>query len=674
LKSKGLQILEDIEVHISTNNCNCHHPSLKDLVFGGRLNGTTPLLLACHYGDVDWVKRIIERWGVSVNATGTYFFYPLNPRHDPEIARATPLFVAASNGHAYIVKFLVGKGADVSSKTSSENFFDYYDGMTPLYGALINQPYDRIAEVSGIVRVLLEAKANPNDVSTHRPPIWMTEMCGVDATIALIRHGLDLNQLNSNSETVLQHWVNIQSNQFDSNRQRDSPAVVQLLVEKGANFMAQDNNGFTSILQAVKSQNFSCVDYFLEKEGVDQMEKINAMEMAAAIILSNDSEPYYHLEFERAFGYWRRALHLRLMEPHLVQKTPLGLKSGQAGEWITSDQLEKVIEHPLEYKTQSYLVRLRICSERSRGAVLDLLHDSSFSNCLEDLTEQGRLVDLLDVLWATLEIIHRFDHESDYELCSMTDYVVEQIIWMLSQLERDDPLLAAETFILPLEVMVAVNQFFSSDDDSDTPDSDIIDSYSRYTDSDDGYDADQHPRSLLQFVAFLAGLPHEILTPEIRQSLRQLVLQNSLGERGRTLLHMACEHCKAKDLPTIRLLLLSRANPNAGDEIGNLPLHTLAYQHGNDAVIQSAAHFLMEYGAQLESANDYGETAADVWIRSHEPEAGFNVPPEWCFKPVTVPNLDSLCARIVRSQGIPYDELQLPATLIALVELRELGG
>ena len=134
---------------------------------------------------------------------------------------------------------------------------------------------------------------------------------------------------------------------------------------------------------------------------------------------------------------------------------------------------------------------------------------------------------------------------------------------------------------------------------------------------------------------------------------------------------MAFENSKAEDLPTIRLLLLFRANPNAAYKNGNVPLHVLAdqSQYGDNDVIQSAAHLLLGYGAQLERTNDAGETAADTWIRCHDPEDGFNDPPDWCLKPVTAPNLMSLSARVVRAQNLPTNEL--PVTLIRLVEMRE---
>jgi len=375
VKPKGNQILEDIEAHVSTSNSNCHHHPLKDLVLGGSLElGITPLIVACHYGDVDWVKRIVDVWGAEVNDAAVYFLYLSNGQ---KISRATPLFVAAFNGHTSIVEYLVAKGASVFSKTSSEDIGGHYDGLTPLYGALnqLSIPYERMVDVTNMVRFLLESGADPNDFPSQKSPLWMSYMCGVDVTTALVHHGLNLNQLNSDGETVLHHWVHAQPYWFDPNRKKDSFTVVKLLVDNGANIMAQNMNGFTVILAAVKTEDWEIVDYFLEKEGVDRMAKIEAAEMAASKILSNS---YNNAEFERAFGYWRRALLLRQMDPDPIQKTPPILNSGKAGEWITSDQLEHVINHPEEYQFQSFLVRLRICSNKSWRAILEL-HQESFS-------------------------------------------------------------------------------------------------------------------------------------------------------------------------------------------------------------------------------------------------------------------------------------------------------
>jgi len=43
------------------------YPPLKEV---GVLEGSNPLILACHYGDS--VERIVEGWGADVNEAGVY--------------------------------------------------------------------------------------------------------------------------------------------------------------------------------------------------------------------------------------------------------------------------------------------------------------------------------------------------------------------------------------------------------------------------------------------------------------------------------------------------------------------------------------------------------------------------------------------------------------------------
>ena len=93
----------EIETHaVALTDC-CQHLPLKERFFKGVLEGSTPLVLACHYGDFDSVERIIKCWEADVNQASVYYVNPaaLNSRrkHSLKFKKATPLFVAASNGH-----------------------------------------------------------------------------------------------------------------------------------------------------------------------------------------------------------------------------------------------------------------------------------------------------------------------------------------------------------------------------------------------------------------------------------------------------------------------------------------------------------------------------------------------------------------------------------------------
>jgi len=113
---------------------------------------------------------MLEHWGADVNEAAVYYADPVawsrHLQYSINTERAIPLFVAANNGHNGIVRYLVEKGADVSVRTRSIGR-NYYDGLTPLYGTVIDLRFGndnliyqkRIKEENaGIVRFLLEFK------------------------------------------------------------------------------------------------------------------------------------------------------------------------------------------------------------------------------------------------------------------------------------------------------------------------------------------------------------------------------------------------------------------------------------------------------------------------------------------------------------------------------------
>ena len=71
-----LQNLKELEDHVLKSDCP-HPPNLKDFIFDGYVAfGTTPLILACQYGELDSVKYLIENWGVDLHALAQYYSQP----------------------------------------------------------------------------------------------------------------------------------------------------------------------------------------------------------------------------------------------------------------------------------------------------------------------------------------------------------------------------------------------------------------------------------------------------------------------------------------------------------------------------------------------------------------------------------------------------------------------
>ncbi len=77
-------------------------------------------------------------------------------------------------------------------------------------------------------------------------PIWTKQNeCKADAVTKLINNGMDLIQRELfQNRTVLHYWAGTRYDDYSSH-QKDSPAVVKLLVEKGADLHALDSWGFT---------------------------------------------------------------------------------------------------------------------------------------------------------------------------------------------------------------------------------------------------------------------------------------------------------------------------------------------------------------------------------------------------------------------------------------------
>ena len=161
--------VKKIERHYSSSE-RLLHPHLKDLIINMNTydRGTTPMIIACQFGELDSVKQLVETWGVDLHAPANYFS-PNCYGGTVKIGIVTPLFVAALHGHNQIVRYLLEKGADVSIKIQPGVYYtnNEFVGWTPLYGSISNvelnprRPLvEQQKERSAVVRSLLEFGAD----------------------------------------------------------------------------------------------------------------------------------------------------------------------------------------------------------------------------------------------------------------------------------------------------------------------------------------------------------------------------------------------------------------------------------------------------------------------------------------------------------------------------------
>jgi len=276
-----------------------------------------------------------------------------------------------------------------------------------------------------------------------RSPNWMN----YENVVMFVNSGMDLTWRDPvKNGTILHYWTGTPFNHHNSN-QEDSLAVVKLLIENGVDLLAVNSLGYTPLLEAATGRdgefpNLMVLDFLLERDEYSRLEKIEAMELAGALILGHVYNGLNHL-FYKAFDYWRKALQLRQMDVEgsdHIQKTPLNLKTVCTSEWTTSEELEDVIGHPETYMIQSFLVRLRSFSFRSWEAVESLFCFCTKHFGLLRLRMETRSVEIFDIIWAMLETLCQCDPFREHgALESLTKLLVGKVIRLFSGSRMSNP-------------------------------------------------------------------------------------------------------------------------------------------------------------------------------------------------------------------------------------------
>jgi len=569
--------------------------------------------------------------------------------------------MAAFKNHLSIVQYLVGKKADISAKTTAR-VESAFTGLAPLHGALLDRYLEEDEELTlaqerqqrgAVVRFLLESGADLF-ADVFRPfdgePIWMSRLCAIDSITALIDHGLDVNHRALNKlggKTILHFWVG----DLEYITEEEALAVVQFLLDRGADLHVQDSNGFTPIFNAAMGLNVTVLDFLLKRNDISRREKVEALELAGAKILLDPSTITCPLLLAKAFDYWRQSLHLRLMETDEcgpILKSQRILKTVQVVEWATEEELEHVIQHPSEHVVQSFLVLSRIFSLKSWIAVQGLF-EKSFSYIFR-LVKQHRFAESLDILWSMLEMIRSRYNAREEGLCKTALEVVDRLIYTLRRFDLvTAPPFPVEIIRKSLKTILATDQFLFGGGAS------INGSLS-------------YMNSILGLFKMLANHPLLVMNDEdsVESLLSNLICDSFNGKL--LLLHLACqENDQFSDrLATLRLLLRVGANPNKADANDNTSVHFLALNNPTD---EASARLLLDSGAFLDRRNYRGQTAADAWIEKNNLSGDLDADlPGWLRDSHQVPKLFLQSGRVIRSKRIPY--LHLPPSLHPFIELQ----
>jgi len=334
---------------------------------------------------------------------------------------------------------------------------------------------------------------------------------------------------------------------------------VQLQIGCGG-AIPRDSSGLSLILRVAlgdgKFPDLPLLDSLLENKEITRIDKIDALEMAGAVILSYDKN---HENFPLAFQYWRRALALRLMvteEAGPIYKTPLKSKSGQPSEWSTLDDLQRIKQQPFQRKIQCFLVRLRILSNISWSAIRSHFFQSFLEFLYVELHREDSISTLLDLAWSTVDTILRSERPHEENMQGSFIQIVAVVNLNLFRLKKDDLNLNSENLIKLVEL--------------------VLMTYSSHMMTSPA--AQDAQMSFVCCMFILLSRHPELITEEIRLSLLQLVHRDGRNSYGSNLLHSACNipDSVSEALPTIRLLVNLGADLNARNNVGNGVFHILA--------------------------------------------------------------------------------------------------
>jgi len=466
----------------------------------------------------------------------------------------------------------------------------------------------------------LEFGADPV-ADSYRPfdgkPMWMEPMCGVDAITVLINHGFDLKRRNPTTGEALLLYVMGRTSFYT---EEGSLAIIKQLADRGADLLARNASGFTPLLRAADDQHndgclsLSILDFLLERNEYGQIEKIEAMELAGATILS---KAQYNPHFPKAFDYWHRSLHLRhqleTTEDSTSSKNISGRKIGSHLEWTTFAELDRLMLHPEEYRFQALLVKLRILSgsggHRHRFLFTQYVKYISDSTTLKDDEKFSEILDMKLRMFAL--VIRRPNplptHSGAFWIGLAKD--VDELVSTLLTIQVNHPtLLSFEKLKTALDLVLLAKSPIINDGELEANNSPIglIIRYcvSRYFSS---------LFHVLEIIFHRPEIPNVLETTSLIQSLRLL------------------RPCR----------------------LGNL---------------------LVDCGAKLHQLNNAGKTALDIWIESNETAVtwneaagGWSARPQWCLP---VQSLLRLAARVIRVNKIPYKDGKTPTVLHPLIELR----
>jgi ankyrin repeat protein len=198
----------------------------------------SPLHLAALYGQVGTAGVLIEK-GADVNAAEAT---------EATLTGVAPLHLAAQRGHPEMVAFLLAKGADLNALMKRRNSFAGPRDWTPMEAALD-------AGQAEVVRLLLSKKALPRLEGATLKGAMLGAIQGKHVALMKLLVGLGA-PVNERSPQTHQTALRVAAEFGDLE-------LVQLLLAKGADARAGEQDGWTPLRWAAKKNHLKMAEVLL---------------------------------------------------------------------------------------------------------------------------------------------------------------------------------------------------------------------------------------------------------------------------------------------------------------------------------------------------------------------------------------------------------------------------
>ncbi|XP_064110394.1 protein fem-1 homolog C-like [Macrobrachium nipponense] len=286
------------------------------------------LCTAALLGHTNCVRILVEYREADVEELGSV------SAEGPLMSGVSPLWCAASNGHYWVVDYLLSKGANPNGETS-------FNG-TPLQAACALGYFE-------IVRLLEEHGAYIEAADNRAVTCLMLASFGGHLEIVkyLLEVGADVNSKNIEGESALHACA-----------KEGHLEVMKLLLEHNAR-MGADYSGLTPLTVASSRGHRDMVEYLLSRNDlVSAKEKADALELLGASLFNSTED------IVATVNYWKSAINQRYVNGELIHPKTQDNSScpsdGEFSEVNTLEELESIESDPQEVQLQALLVMERI--------------------------------------------------------------------------------------------------------------------------------------------------------------------------------------------------------------------------------------------------------------------------------------------------------------------------